>query len=67
VQHLDRPTCPWTLKRAESPEYLGRHAAGNRADVLCENDKMLRVFEKSGCQITKKAASGAYEIVMLFS
>lgn len=49
-------------------EYAKAHGLrGFTADVLCENDKMLRVFEKSGCQITKKAASGAYEIVMLFS
>jgi RimJ/RimL family protein N-acetyltransferase len=40
---------------------------GFTADVLCENEKMLRVFEKSGCQISKKVASGAYEIVMLFN
>jgi hypothetical protein len=39
---------------------------GFTADVLCENKKMLAVFERSGCKITKKLASGAFEVVMLF-
>ena len=39
---------------------------GFTADVLCENKKMLAVFEKSGCKITKKLASGAFEVVMLW-
>jgi RimJ/RimL family protein N-acetyltransferase len=39
---------------------------GFTADVLCENEKMLAVFQKSGCKVTKKLASGAFEVVMLF-
>lgn len=39
---------------------------GFTADVLCENEAMLAVFEKSGCKITKKVASGVFEVVMLF-
>ena len=39
---------------------------GFTADVLCENKKMLAVFEKSGCKVTKKLATGAFEVVMLF-
>jgi hypothetical protein len=49
-------------------EYATAHGLrGFTADVLCENQKMLRVFEKSGCQISKMAASGAFEVVMLFN
>jgi RimJ/RimL family protein N-acetyltransferase len=39
---------------------------GFTADVLCENKSMLAVFEKSGCEITKRVISGAYEVVLLF-
>jgi hypothetical protein len=39
---------------------------GFTADVLCENAKMLAVFERSGCAVSKRIASGAYEIEMLF-
>jgi len=39
---------------------------GFTADVLCENEKMLAVFEKSGCRVTKKVVSGVYEVAMLF-
>lgn len=41
--------------------------AGFTADVLCENEKMLRVFEKSGCRITKTVVSGSFEVKMLFT
>ena len=48
-------------------EYAKEHGLrGFRADVLTENAKMLRVFENSGCQISKQIVSGSYEIEMLF-
>lgn len=43
-----------------------RGVRGFTADVLCENAKMLAVFERSGCAVSKRIASGAYEIEMLF-
>ncbi|MDX1583563.1 MAG: GNAT family N-acetyltransferase, partial [Thermoanaerobaculia bacterium] len=39
---------------------------GFTADVLCQNEKMLRVFEKSGCRINKTVVSGSFEVEMLF-
>ena len=39
---------------------------GFTADVLAENEKMLAVFEKSGCQVDAKASSGVLEVTMLF-
>jgi acyl-CoA hydrolase/RimJ/RimL family protein N-acetyltransferase len=39
---------------------------GFSADVLCENEPMLKVFERSGCQVTRKVASGVYEVTLLF-
>ena len=39
---------------------------GFTADVLAENEKMLAVFEKSGCQVDAKATSGILEVTMLF-
>jgi acyl-CoA hydrolase/RimJ/RimL family protein N-acetyltransferase len=44
----------------------GRGLRGFTADVLCDNEAMLRVLENSGCRIEKRIASGVYEVVMLF-
>jgi acyl-CoA hydrolase/RimJ/RimL family protein N-acetyltransferase len=42
-----------------------RGLRGFTADVLAANTAMLGVFERSGCRISKRLASGAYEITML--
>ena len=34
--------------------------------MLCENEPMLKVFERSGCQVTRKVATGVYEVTLLF-
>jgi len=39
---------------------------GFTADVLTENEKMLAVFKKSGCQVEAKVSSGVFEVTMLF-
>ena len=48
-------------------EYAKGHGVrGFSADVLSDNERMLRVFEKSGCRLSKRVVSGAYEVEMLF-
>lgn len=48
-------------------EYAKNHGVrGFSADVLSENERMLGVFEKSGCRISKRVVSGTYEVEMLF-
>jgi len=43
-----------------------RGLRGFTADVLCENESMLAVMEKSSCKLSKRVVSGCYEIRMLF-
>ena len=40
---------------------------GFTADVLTENEKMLAVFKKSGCQVEARASSGVIEVTMIFA
>ncbi len=48
--------------------YLARRRGllGFTAEVLVENKPMLRVFEKGGFDIRKKASAGVYELEMAF-
>lgn len=39
---------------------------GLKADVLAQNKPMLKVFEASGCDVSTRLDSGAYEVTMLF-
>ena len=56
-----------TALQQRTTEYAKAHGLrGFTADVLVENKKMLRVFENSGCRVSKKVVYGDYEIVMLF-
>lgn len=48
-------------------EYARAHGVrGFTADVLCENEKMISVFDKSGFHVTRKVVSGSFEVTMLF-
>ncbi len=48
-------------------EYARTHGVrGFTADVLCENERMLKVFEKSGFAMTSKVVSGTFEVSLLF-
>jgi GNAT superfamily N-acetyltransferase len=40
---------------------------GFTADILCDNQGMLRTLEHLGLHTTKSVAQGAYEVVSLFS
>ncbi len=52
---------------ARTTEYArARGLRGFTADVLLTNTAMLRVFERSGLDITKRAERGSYELTMLF-
>jgi acyl-CoA hydrolase/RimJ/RimL family protein N-acetyltransferase len=44
-----------------------RGLRGFTADVLPENKKMIKVFERSGCEVSYKLVDGSYEVLMLFS
>jgi RimJ/RimL family protein N-acetyltransferase len=39
---------------------------GFTADVLPENKKMIKVFERSGSEVTFKLVDGSYEVLMIF-
>ena len=57
-----------TALQQRTTEYAKAHGLrGFSADVLVENKKMLHVFDKSGCQISKRIVAGDYEITMLFN
>jgi ribosomal protein S18 acetylase RimI-like enzyme len=43
-----------------------RGLLGFRADVLADNWRMLRLFEKMGFDIQKRLDAGAYELKMMF-
>jgi RimJ/RimL family protein N-acetyltransferase len=56
-----------TILQQRLIEYGRKHGLrGFKADVLCENESMLAVMAKSGCQLSKRVVSGSYEITMLF-
>jgi acyl-CoA hydrolase/GNAT superfamily N-acetyltransferase len=56
-----------TVLQQRLMEYArGLGLRGFTADVLAENEKMLAVFEKSGCQVDAKTSSGVLEVTMLF-
>ena len=54
------------LQQCISDYARARGLRGFTADVLCENEKMLRVLEKGGFKVSKKVVSGTFEVVMLF-
>ncbi len=55
------------LLHARLVEFAKAHGVrGFTADVLCQNEKMLKVFEKGGGTLTKKVVSGTYEVQILF-
>jgi acyl-CoA hydrolase/RimJ/RimL family protein N-acetyltransferase len=43
-----------------------RGVRGFTADVLVKNAKMIKVFERSGGQLSMQARAGAYEVTILF-
>jgi RimJ/RimL family protein N-acetyltransferase len=44
----------------------GRGLHGFTADVLTRNVGMIKVFERSGCNVTKHLVEDAYEVKILF-
>jgi acyl-CoA hydrolase/RimJ/RimL family protein N-acetyltransferase len=56
-----------SLFQARMAEYAkGRGIRGFTADVLVKNEKMLKVFERSGGKLTLRATAGSYEVTILF-
>jgi RimJ/RimL family protein N-acetyltransferase len=44
-----------------------RGVRGFRADVLVGNERMVRVFERAGHQMSINTDAGVHEVTMLFS
>lgn len=57
-----------TALQERTIEYArARGVRGFTADVLMDNRAMLRVLERAGFEMAKRAVGGAYEVVMLFT
>jgi len=54
------------LQRRMAEYAKARGVRGFTADVLCANERMMKVFERGGYQMSTKVVSGVFEVTMLF-
>ena len=56
-----------TILQRRMAEYAkAKNVRGFTADVLCENEGMIKVFERGGFNISRKVVAGSFEVTMLF-
>lgn len=56
-----------TIFQDRMAEYAkARGVRGFTADVLCDNERMMKVFEKGGLRLSTRVVSGVFEVTMLF-